>query len=563
MTARGPDGDGLWLSEDARVGLAHRRLAIIELSDAGAQPMIDAETGNHIVFNGEIYNYKALRTELVRRGVAIRTNSDTEVLLKLYSRHGVAMLGLLRGMFAFAIWDARDKELFLARDPFGIKPLYVADDGRCFRFASQVKALLAAGVDSAPEPAGHAGFLLWGSVPEPYTLHRGIRAFPPGHWLRVGKRVGTLQRFHAPWFETPETCLTRADSAAAKIAIIADAVRDSVAAHMVSDVPVGVFLSAGLDSTMLAASAAHLGELRTLTLGFQEFAGTPMDEAPLATDVARTLRATHTVQRVSANEFAVHRERLVAAMDQPSIDGINTWFVARMAAQHGLKVALSGLGGDEIFGSYPSFRQVPRLQRSVAAVARVPLLPKTVRGILSRVPGLLPSAKYAGVLEYGGTLCGAYLLRRALFMPWELSALMDADMAIAGVKELDTLARLQASIEGIGCERLAISALEMQWYMKNQLLRDADWAGMAHSVEIRVPFVDTTLFRAMLAAEAFDPAVEKKHVAEAVAPQLPTAVLRRPKTGFAVPIHKWLNPDARPGTISHRGWARDLYRCFA
>jgi len=562
MAARGPDGVGFWASADERVAFAHRRLAIIELSDAGAQPMGDPDTGNQIVFNGEIYNYELLRRELVSSGAAMRANSDTEVLLKLYARYGAGMLPMLRGMFAFAIWDAREQQVFLARDQFGIKPLYVADDGRSLRFASQVKALLAANVDARPEPAGHAGFFLWGSVPEPYTLHRGIRAIPPGHWVRAGRgSVAAPKPFHNAFEATkaeagPDTRQQRA-------AIVAAAVRDSVAAHMVSDVPVGVFLSAGLDSTMIAASASHLGKLRTLTLGFREYDGTPADEVPLASEAARTLRATHVVQRVSASEFAAQREQLLAAMDQPSIDGINTWFVAWMAAQQGLKVALSGIGGDELFGSYPSFRQVPRLRRSVSIAARVPAFGRTVRLALSRFSNLLPSAKYSGVLEYGGTLCGAYLLRRALFMPWELPSLMDAEMAAAGIDELDTLARLRASIEGIHDERLAISALEMRWYMKNQLLRDADWAGMAHSVEIRVPFVDTTLFRTMLAAAAFDTAIDKRMVAEAVAPQLPPAILRRPKTGFAVPIHQWLNPDAPPNVMNHRGWARVLYRRFA
>lgn len=184
MVARGPDGAGLWMAADGRVGFGHRRLAIIDLSEGGAQPMLDPETGNWICFNGEIYNHQQLRARLNHDGVATRTQSDTEVLLKLYAQRGEEMFSDLRGMYAFALWDASRRELLLARDPFGIKPLYVADDGATVRFASQVKPLLQAPVDRRPEPAGHAGFLLWGSVPEPYTLYRGIRALPPGHWQR-------------------------------------------------------------------------------------------------------------------------------------------------------------------------------------------------------------------------------------------------------------------------------------------------------------------------------------------------------------------------------------------
>ncbi|MGB2833340.1 MAG: asparagine synthase (glutamine-hydrolyzing) [Methylotenera sp.] len=563
MIPRGPDGAGLWFSDDQRVGLAHRRLAIIDLSPAGAQPMQDPESGNWIVFNGEIYNHVELRSQLNREGIVTRSYSDTEVLLKLYTLKGPAMLNMLRGMYAFAIWDARKRQMFLARDPFGIKPLYIADDGRTLRFASQVKALLAGQVDTRPEPAGHAGFLLWGSVPEPYTLYRGIRALLPGHWMCVEDGVvGQPVCFNSPTMGLRQTTSAGLDDTEAALHQIAKAVRDSVAAHMVADVPVGVFLSAGLDSTMLAACAASLGTLQTMTVGFEEYKDSIYDEALLAEKVAQRLGTQHTLHRISAADFAHDRELLLAAMDQPSIDGINTWFVARAAAKQGLKVALSGIGGDELFGSYPSFRQVPRLYKSMHGFSRVPLLGRAVRKGLSSISGVLPSPKHAGLMEYGGSLQGAYLLRRALFMPWEIGAFMDPDMAVAGLIELDTLACMGVSTDGISSERLAISALEMQWYMKNQLLRDADWAGMAHSLEIRVPFVDMTLLGQFVEIPSLNSMQEKAAIARIVAPELPEAVLSRPKTGFSVPIHQWLNPQA-PNTISsHREWAQVLYQKF-
>ncbi|HPQ25048.1 MAG TPA: asparagine synthase (glutamine-hydrolyzing), partial [Gammaproteobacteria bacterium] len=294
MHSRGPDGTGLWIADDQRVGLAHRRLAIIDLSDAGAQPMQDPETGNCIVFNGEIYNYQALRAELIAAGHRFRSHSDTEVLLRLYAAHGAQMLPRLRGMFAFAIWDQSKQGMLIARDPFGIKPLYLADDGNTLRLASQVKALLAGGaVDTAPEPAGHVGFFVWGSVPEPYTLYRGIRALPAGHSLWV-ERGGRKQQ---QAFLELNRVFTATDPSEARIGpaearqCLHDALLDSVRHHLIADVPVGVFLSAGLDSTTVAALARESGvqELRTLTLGFNEFAGTENDEVPLAETVARQL----------------------------------------------------------------------------------------------------------------------------------------------------------------------------------------------------------------------------------------------------------------------------------
>ena len=563
MISRGPDGAGIWFSDDQRVGFAHRRLAIIDLSPAGAQPMHDPETGNWIVFNGEIYNHVELRAQLNREGIATRSHSDTEVLLKLYAHKGMEMLNMLRGMYAFSIWDASKRQMYLARDPFGIKPLYIADDGLTLRFASQVKALLAGQVDTRPEPAGHVGFLLWGSVPGPYTLYRGIRSLPPGHWVCIADGVVAQPVcFNNPTIALRKTTSVGPEATEAALNKIAQAVRESVAAHMVADVPVGVFLSAGLDSTMLAACAADLGKLETLTLGFEEYKDGIFDEAALAGEVAQGLGAQHTLHRISAADFAHDRALMLDAMDQPSIDGINTWFVAKAAAKQGLKVALSGIGGDEMFGSYSSFSQVPRLRKALGGFAEFPLLGRMVRKGLSAISGILPSPKYAGLLEYGGTLEGAYLLRRALFMPWEIGALMDPEMAAEGLRELDTLAAMRAITEEISSERLAISALEMQQYMKNQLLRDADWAGMAHSVEIRTPFVDMTLLEQFAEIPSLTPSQEKWAVARAVAPNLPEAVLNRPKTGFSVPIHQWLNPDELSTVSSHREWAQVLYQTF-
>lgn len=255
MATRGPDGAGEWLSADGRVGLAHRRLAIIDLSEAGAQPMVDPATGNVIVFNGEIYNYRELRRGLEAQSAVFHSQSDTEVLLALYRRFGPDMLPKLRGMYAFALWDAREQGLFLARDPFGIKPLYYADDGRTLRFASQVKALLAGGgVDTAPDPAGHVGFFLWGHVPEPFTLYRGIQALPAGTalWVARGGQRKTLVFFDLgrQLREPPSSPAPKSADEAREG--LREALLDSVRHQLVADVPVGVFLSAGKDSATVS-----------------------------------------------------------------------------------------------------------------------------------------------------------------------------------------------------------------------------------------------------------------------------------------------------------------------
>src|SRR6266436_6299430 len=281
MTSRGPDGAGIWISPDRFVGLAHRRLAIIDLSATGAQPMFD-ETGRFgISFNGEIYNYRELREQLEKKGFCFRSTSDTEVLLQLYADRGVDMLDWLRGMYAFAIWDERKKSLFLARDPYGIKPLYYADDGKTFRVASQVKALLAGeGIDTTPNPAGHAGFFLWGHVPDPHTLYRGVHAVPAGSfiWVERGK-----ERSESSFCSVPRIFAGAAQSNRRGLykQAVREALQDTVRRHLIADVPVGVFLSSGVDSTTVAALAAEEGgSLQTVTLGFDEYKGTPNDEVP-------------------------------------------------------------------------------------------------------------------------------------------------------------------------------------------------------------------------------------------------------------------------------------------
>jgi len=562
MAARGPDGKGIWTSADGRVGLAHRRLAILDLSPSGAQPMADASGRFVISYNGEIFNHTELRAELEADGVAFHSRSDTEVVLALYAKLGDAMLGKLRGMYAFAIWDARDKSLFLARDPFGIKPLYVADDGRIFRFASSVKGLLQAAVDKGEEPAGHVGFFLWGAVPEPWTFYKGIRALPAGHGLRVAEDgVGeprALLRLSDVLMPSFAASATRSEALGA----LSEALRDSMCAHIVSDVPVAVFLSSGLDSTLAAAEVAALGvRPKTVTLAFREYAGKAEDETPLAEMVARELGADHSTVFVSREDFRAETGAFFGAMDQPTIDGVNTWFVARAAASRGLKVALSGLGGDELFASYPSFHGIPRLLHTVGGLARWPKLGAGFRWVAAPLVSRIASPKYAGLLEYGGSVGSAYLLRRALFMPWELPDVLDPDMVREGWRKLESRARLDATAVGAPNIRMAISALEMSWYMRQTLLRDADWAGMAHSVEIRVPFVDLPLVKKAAAVFASYPDFSKREVF-AAAISLPKAVLDKPKTGFSVPMREWMAGGEMPPERGLRGWSRLVYRRY-
>lgn len=578
MENRGPDGAGAWIADDGRIGFGHRRLSIIDLSDAAAQPMVSDDGSLVVTFNGEIYNYQELRKQLESRGRIFRTQSDTEILLQLYADKGEDMLSDLKGMFAFVIWDAKRQKLFFARDPYGIKPLYYANDGWTIRFASQVKALLAGGsVSREPEPAGWAGYYLLGSVPEPFTTYLQIRSLPAGHSMivtglgpTVPKRYFSIAQIYAGAESRSATPSLLPTSAAANEAV-ADALLQAVRRHLVADVPVGAFLSAGIDSATLVGLMREAGQadIQTVTLSFGEFVGGVDDEAPIAEAVARHYQTRHTTRVVSEKEFLHDLPLIMDAMDQPTIDGLNIWFVSKAARELGLKVAISGLGGDELFGGYPSFASLPRWVNWLKVPSRVPFLGRAARLALSSMdwPKFGINPKFSAAIEFGGSYAGAYLLRRGLFMPWELGQVLSPDMVRDGLSRLAPLELIDAELQPQPkCAFAKVAALESSLYMRNQLLRDTDWASMAHALEVRVPLVDSQLLAdvAPWTVRGFAKP-GKSLLANSLKHPLPEAVTSRAKTGFKTPISRWqqngvdrLRPysDVPQLAAPHCAWSR-------
>lgn len=526
MQARGPDGHGLWVDEKKRIGLAHRRLAIIDLTSEGAQPMSTSDGRYQIVFNGEIYNHIKLRNQLIEKGYIFKSQSDTEVLLNLYREYREKMCEHLRGMFAFVIWDGVQRELFFARDTFGIKPLYIADDGKTLRFASQVKALLAGGaIDPKIDFIGDRSFWVWGHVEEPNTLFEDIKSLNPGSWCLL--REGGF--FTVGMFDSVSKIIS-GENTLNKYQNLREAVLDSVSHHLVADVPVGLFLSSGIDSATLVALAKECAsELQTVTLGFEEYRGTSQDEVPMAEEIAKLYGTKHHTIWIGRSEFSEAYNSFIQAMDQPTIDGLNTWLVSRAAKQIGLKVAISGLGGDEIFCGYPSFRQIPRLVSLSRPISWIPGLGRMVRMMTSPIFKQYGSPKMASLLEYGGDWEGAYLLRRAVRMPWEIK------------DEFKINALTSSELKNIKNKNAKVSYLESTRYMRNQLLRDSDWASMDNSLELRVPFVDVALTRYVASQRIERNELGKLDLASTAIPNLPPRVIMRPKTGFTVPVREWMS----------------------
>lgn len=556
MAARGPDASCLWVDTSERIGLAHRRLAIQDLSDRGTQPMWSADRSVCVVFNGEIYNHPDLRKACEARGARYVSDSDTETLLHLYALEGPSFVRMLRGMFAFALWDARDNTLHLARDPFGIKPLYYARADGQFMFASQVKSILAAGVSKAVDPAGVASFLTWGYVTEPFTWYGQIRAVKAGSLLTV-QADG---RMHEQTYCDPMNAL-RQPVAQVETSSLRDALLDSVRHHLLSDVPLGIFLSAGVDSGTLLSlirEADPATAMHSVTVGFDEFRGTLDDEVPDAAGTARRFGTEHTSVTYSDRDFLALHDDVMRSMDQPTVDGVNTYFVSKAAAATGLKVAFSGVGGDELFGGYPSFSQVPRLAHALSRVP--PALGRRIRTVMSPILGSFTSAKYASTLEYGGSVEGAYLLRRALFMPWELPAIVGEDFAAEGLEALDLLGSLRSATRGIRTAYFKVMALEHNVYLRNCLLRDADWAGMAHSLEIRTPLVDSVLFAQTAAQSIRSRPLTKEDFSHCPHTPLLTAERSRKKTGFNIPFRQWVSAHFGSTERGQRGWARHVMR---
>ncbi len=548
---RGPDDEGTQLlglaSEPGTcVGLGSRRLAILDLSPAGHQPMSDAATGNWLVFNGEIYNFREIRLELEKLGHRFTSTGDTEVLLRAFGQWGEACLERIVGMFAFAVWDSCRERLFIARDRLGEKPLYYYARPGLFAFSSEVRSLLATRlIPRRLDIAGMVSYLAFGSVQDPVTIIEDVRSLPPGHTLTWEKGQCRMQEYWSlaeAASRPPET-----GSCAEAVKAIRQQVFEAVSQRLVSDVPSGIFLSGGADSSSIVATASEVSNQPIDTFSVV-FAGNPLCEGNYSDKVARQFGCRHHKIELSAAQLLEEIPAGLGAMDQPSIDGLNTYVVSQATKQAGITVALSGLGGDELFGGYSTFVSVPRMVRFRRYGGWLEPLCKGVNALLDRKQTNRP-AKIRALMAGDYYADQPYFLSRALFLPESVRALLPSlrhqNGHLAAAWNLREVAESVRGLDPIN----QVGVLEAATYMANTLLRDTDCMSMAHSLEVRTPLLHHRLWEYILPLAGnlkLDPSLPKPLLLRAVGERLPEEIYRRRKMGFTLPLELWMQNGLRP-----------------
>ncbi|MEA5566127.1 asparagine synthase (glutamine-hydrolyzing) [Anabaena sp. UHCC 0399] len=530
---RGPDDAGIFIAPERQAALAHTRLSILDLSSAGHQPMSTPDGRYWITFNGEIYNFQQLRRDLIAQGEKFNSQTDTEVILKLYQRLGNICVQYLRGMFAFAIWDDFEKTCFLARDPLGIKPLYYWKSGSTFIFASELRAILASRLPAVNlSMEGLYGYLISGSVPEPHTLIEGVYCLNAGHYLHWQADQLTQKQYWQIDF-TPEKISLEQARDKVRTALI-----DSIKHHFVSDVPVGVFLSGGIDSTTVVSLArqTQTGTLKTYSIGFEE---SEWNEGETASKIAHTFDTQHREYIITSSLGKSLFTGFLETIDQPSVDGFNTFCVSKLAHEDGTKVVLSGLGGDELFGGYGSFQKIPqmvRLGRKIKA-----LYPLNIGiGMGLEYWGKSPQIRRIGdFLQDVPDTKAAYRSFRGIFSHQEARKIANQYLPEQDLP----LRHSQHQAMSLPSLEDEVSLLEISGYMRNQLLRDSDVMSMSWGLELRVPLVDRVLLETIASIPSSLRLMPKKKLLIESVPELPSWVTNQQKRGFSFPFQEWIKDE--------------------
>ena len=544
QNTRGPDDRGIWQSECKKICFGHNRLSIIDLSANAKQPFISKDKNFVITFNGEIYNYKEIKKELISNKVYFKSDSDTEVIIEAYKYWGLDFLTKLRGMFAFALWDSSEKKMILARDPFGIKPLYYTKKNSVYYFASEAKSLLSIkDISSSKSDAGIVSYYLWGNIQEPFTLYKDIKSIERGA-CKILYEDGKDENFA---FADIKKTIVDSNALNFKnesdaIYYLKDIIQETVKYHQVSDIPVTFLLSSGIDSNVLLASINdnEKKNCSALTLDFDN--KEIENETFLAQKSASLNKITHHVGKISDDEIKRLTDFFYTKMDLPTNDGLNNFLVSYIAKKKGSKVIISGMGGDEFFFGYPSFKRIPKLNNLLNFFPNSKLINSFFINIV--YPFLkkkILNTKYSGIYEYGKNLQSSFLLQRSLFLPHEIKEFLTPETFESGFNELNILENMNNDIEGIQEKKLALMYLEIKYYLCSKLLRDSDWASMSHSVEMRTPLVDWFFFKKLLPLLKSNININKKTLLKCVDGKVPKELHYRKKSGFQAPHSTYLN----------------------
>ena len=543
LKRRGPDAKGIWT--DKKIFLGSRRLAIFDLHERSNQPMKSLCERYILIYNGSIYNYLELRNYLLRSGIRLRTTSDTEVIIELFALEGPNMLKRLQGMFSFVIWDTQTKEAFAARDSFGIKPLYIGFNLSGIILASQVKTILSTNLISKDKDLNsELSFFQFGFVIEPRTWFKNIKSLNPGNYIIIKnnkiiceKRWSNLENF---WIS--------ADKKHKKITkkklkeIIYSEVTASVNKHLVADVPIGIFLSSGIDSTLLAsiASLNRKKNITAITVLFEDFKNSNYDETSKAKKIAQKLGLKHFIFNVTKDDFLRDFPKIIEAMDQPSIDGINTWYASKAAAKLKLKVVFSGLGGDEIFFGYDHFKKIPLTYNYFNNAKKIPLVHSFLNYIFKLYSLMKKDDRWTFISQSSNSIFSLWYLKRSIFTKKYINNENLTSKTNNFSKLYNELAKTE-NLHDFTNAKIKISYLDSIFYMRNQLLRDSDWASMFHGIELRTPFVDVYLLSKLKDIMNNYSSLKNKEILKLSFDSiLPKEFLQKKKTGFQTPIKIWI-----------------------
>lgn len=525
----GPDDEGIFNDNEAGLTFGHRRLSIIDLSQKGHQPMADQQKTVWITFNGEIYNYLELKEQLMGLGARFISGTDTEVIISAYTYWGIAAFSKLRGIFAFALYDKEKTLTYLVRDSSGIKPLYYYAAAGQLSFASEVKALKTAGLAYVADPNWQIRFLAYGHIPEPYTTLKNVYSLPKGEFLCWDHKKASYD-IH-PYYVILKKA--RIDDPAIAKDTIKKTLAFAVRRQLIADAPIGVFLSGGIDSSLLTllAEKEKKTQLKTISIYFNEKA---YDESMYQNLVLKQIDGEKFSHLVKQSDFEDFLPKIIDDMDLPTTDGINTWCISKFAHDDGLKAVLSGLGADELFGGYPSFNRI----RYIRSARKYP-------AALFKLANHSSWDAYRKIafLAYNHPIAD-YLFLRGLYAPADISAILGTD--ITQVEDVLFGNRGLPYIRNYDEQDAAW--FEINLYMQNQLLRDTDVMGMSHGLEVRVPFLDEDFVRLSEGINTtirFDKGRPKKLLIDSFSDVLPEAIWNRTKMGFTFPLQEWMKENER------------------